>query len=148
MDVQVIIVPVRANVNLKSMTLDEFSGQKKRMHLSSFGLLIEEVRMELNRAIEQPAALDKCREEHPNKVPKEVLESVANAIIGNCEAKLERHEAYDCALYRDEVFFRERVTEMLDVKTMAMSKLRLWTENKRARIPDIERLQLRESHRR
>jgi ankyrin repeat protein len=142
---QIVFVPVRANVNLKNMTIEEFSGLKKRMHISSFSLLIEEIRVALNKIINKEDVQAKWMLEDPGI--RYTLDKLVEKIIQDCEAKRWEHELKAAEEYKQEYFFRERVNEMLDMKTMAMSKLKLWTKNDNERIPNIFNLQLREAHR-
>jgi ankyrin repeat protein len=127
------------------MTIEEFSGLKKRMHLSSFSLLIEEIRVALNKIIGKVEVQQKWTNENPGI--KFSLANLVEKIIQDCEAKRWEHEQKSIDEYKQEYFYRERVNEMLEMKTMAMSKLKLWTKNYNERIPNIFNLQLREAHR-
>ena len=118
MILQIVCIPVRANVNLKSMTIEEFSGQKKHTHLSSFRLLIEEVRIWLNENVDKDKAQQKWKEEDKGMIdcPGEQSFSPAKLvekIIQDCEEKLQAQTIKDFEDYNDEYFYRERVNEML-----------------------------------
>ena len=41
------VIKVRANANLKAVTLEEYQGRKKEMHMASFKMLLQDLTYQL-----------------------------------------------------------------------------------------------------
>jgi ankyrin repeat protein len=121
------IVRVRVNANLKAPTVEDLVELKKQMHLASFRYVPDEIRQELDRHAadgdaESRWAVDGTRME-PDKgtVPKFI-----SSIIDECRRVYVKHMETSAERYVDGEFFRGLVIEMLEVRTMAISKFDLW----------------------
>ena len=123
----VIVIPVRVNANLKTMTVDEYMEQQKSMHISSFRYVIEEIKQQVlseETKIEAKRRVEKDPTAGPNSV-----KAFLDDIITQCNNVYQCHQAVNPADYIDEKKFRKLVLDMVDVRKMAMSKLQEWFEN-------------------
>ena len=122
------VIPVRVNANLKTKTVEELVDQKKVMHLTAFNHLVLEVQAELNKI----ALENQAERRLGNDEKREALHTVAGfigKIVEQCRDVESRHKAISSQSYIEDQVFRGLVLEMLDVKLMAVSKLREWLEN-------------------
>jgi hypothetical protein len=138
------LVPVRVNTNLSSRTVEELLGQKRRIHLAAFRFLIGEVRRDLGSI----ADLDSTKARHVqdpfNFIP---VEKLVGMIVGQCEERLRAHEEMEAQEYAEDGVFRGLVTEMLDVKQWAVSKMRWWLEDSSQGIYHMQNKPLCDCHR-
>ncbi len=123
----VIVIPVRVNVNLKTMTVDEYVQQQKAMHISSFRYVIEEIKQQVHSEETKEKAVKRL-ELDPTAGPTSV-KAFLDDIVAKCNGVYQRHQAVNSADYIDEKKFRKLVLDMVDVRMMAMSKLHEWFEN-------------------
>ena len=124
------VIPVRVNANIKTKTVEELVDQKKIMHLTAFNYLVHEIENELAEVAggidgraEQRLACDKTREAN------HTVAGFIGKIVEQCRDVESRHKAVSSHLYIKDQVFRGLVLEMIDVKLMAVSKLREWLEN-------------------
>jgi hypothetical protein len=94
----VVLVPVRINSNLKTMTVEEFLGQKKQMHVSAFRhLACDELPHDLRRIAEEGKAaerleVDLCKE-RDGRVYN--VDDLIHAIVEDVKKTFRLHEALD-----------------------------------------------------
>ena len=124
------VIPVRVNANIKTKTVEELVDQKKIMHLTAFNYLVHEIENELaeaaggiNGRAERRLACDKTREAN------HTVTGFISKIVEQCRDVESRHKAVSSHLYVKDQVFRGLVLEMIDVKLMAVSKMREWLEN-------------------
>ncbi len=142
----VTIVPVRVNSNLKSLFVEELLCQKKRMHLSSFQYLLDELRQDLARIAETGGAAARLLRD-PYQASGHTVEGFVEGIVGQCAEILQRHSGLPPAAYTADGVYRGLVLEMAEAKQMAVSKLRLWLEDSACLLFYAAKETLRESHR-
>jgi hypothetical protein len=94
----VVLVPVRINSNLKTMTVEEFLGQKKQMHVSAFRhLAFDELPHDLRRIADEGNAsqrfeVDLCKERDGQVY---TVEGLIKAIVDDVKKTFRRHESLD-----------------------------------------------------
>ena len=123
----VMCIPVRVSANLKSATIDDYRKQQKKMHLSAFRYLIDEVEHALleqkmmERVISR-LAMDSTRGSH-------TPDAIVKRIIKQCTTVLARHQGTSSVDFNNALKYRKLILEMVDVRMMAMSKVEEWLEN-------------------
>ncbi len=144
------MIPVRINLNLKGSTLESLLENKKRLHVSAFRTLVDEIRHEiqenpdLHDRLEARLAADAWYQCYPNKYSTHKLLS---SQLKQCEMVLAKHEKIGRELYAKDDEFRELVTEMMDVKVMSLSKLKWYLEDQNQYIESIMDETVRYGHR-
>jgi ankyrin repeat protein len=141
------IVPVHVNSNQSACTLEQILASKKHTHMAAFSYGLQELQRDLSQMCNQmgPAryATDVYKEFRGKKY---TCESLLENIMAECKQKLQTHEELEADEFAKDEIFRRLVTEMLDVKTMAMSKLRLWLEDSSRYILTMEKIPIRDAH--
>jgi hypothetical protein len=146
------VIPVRINVNLSARTVEELVGQKKRMHCAAFRFLLGELEQELARLAEKGSAAarlafemetigDLVGAEH--LTVGDLLENIADMVV----TVLAAHQGREERDYADGAVYEGLVTEMLDARRWAVSKLRLWLEDRTRSMHTVKRCSLRDAHR-
>jgi hypothetical protein len=115
----VTIVPVRMNLNVRALTVEELLGEKRRMHCAAFGYLVEEVRRELPRVAAAEGAEARLARDRTWKY-EGTVQGLLDGVARQCEEVLERHQAVAAERYAADEVFRGLVVEMLEVKLMAL----------------------------
>ena len=151
-DGMVTILPVRMNLNVKSLTVDELEEQKKAIHLSAFKVIVSEVASKFRmrrRALEARAqrdlALGKDEDEHKRK-----LSLFEQNVIAQCNEVLRRQSERKVDYFVDPVRFRSLVIEMLDFSMFADSAIRSYLEDDSTQLDLLlkHKTKLRNMHRR
>ena len=122
------MIPVRVNANLKAMTLEERVEAKKNMHVAAFEHLIREIENELNLLASHGDAKERL-EKDESKGSIHTVEGFLKRIVEQCKDVLSKHKAASTSDFVKDRVFRSLVREMIEVKAMAISKLREWLEN-------------------
>ena len=146
------MVPVRMNINQKTMTCEQIVDQKKDMHIASFRYLIDETERGLQALEErflERAATDFLASQAANvgKSKHTLFEDMVGSIVEQLRAVLSKHEERGAAEYLDDEVFRHMVVEMLALKRMGKSKVELYLEDKSRYLQLINQMSLREAHR-
>ncbi len=155
------VIPVRINVNLSARTVEELLGQKKRMHCAAFRFLLGELKRELaRRAEESDAAALLAFEIKTNDVEMKkndifdltgsedsTVEELLEGITRQVERVLAAHDGREERDYADGAVYEGLVTEMLDARRWAVSKLRLWLQDRTQSMRDVLLCSLRDAHR-
>ena len=144
----VTILPVRMNMNVKSMTVDELVGQKKAMHLSSFKFMINEVASKLEEISPEISERIKADRDIVEKDRAEKLRALKSGVVAQCSEAMERHAKRPDEDYLDHVTFRSLVMEMLDFNMFAHSKVRSYVEDPSSMLRLLHKSALRNAHRR
>ncbi len=74
------------------------------------------------------------------------LENLQKNILGACQQAFVRHNKMKASEFAKDETFRQLVTEMLDVKRMAKSTLRLWLEDQSQNLYSVQFLSLDDAH--
>ena len=140
------IIPVRMNNNVKTLTLEELLDQKKKMHLSSFEIIINEIIEDLdkladanetsirikkkitedpNTSVEANETLIKLKKKENSKEQSRLVQFFIEGIIFECKEKYKRHQAKDAKDYANDPQYQQLVMEMLETKSSALSKKEL-----------------------
>jgi ankyrin repeat protein len=142
------IVPVEVNSNLNARTLEQMLDSKKQTHLAAFRYGLQELQRDLSRM---------CTDEGPSRYAKEfykerredmdkTLEGFVKKIMEECKKKFDEHEDRGSEEFAEDETFRSLVTEMLNVKTMAKSKLRLWLQDSGKCIEELYGVSINDAH--
>ena len=121
------IVRVRVNANLKAPTVEDLVELKKQIHLASFRYLPEEIRREIDRHAADGDAASRWTADATRQSPeKGSLQAFLSGIIDECQQIYGKHAKTSAERYVDSEFYRGLVIEMLEVRTMAVSKFDFW----------------------
>ncbi len=123
----VIVIPVRVNANLKTMTVEDYVQQRKLMHISSFRYLVEEIKQQVFSEETKEKAMKRLEMDSTGST--NAVGIFLDDILAKCNSVYSRHQAVNPSDYIDEKKFRKLVLEMVDVRMMAISKLQEWLEN-------------------
>ena len=138
----VTIIPVRVNMNLQTMTVEEIRERKKNMHLSCFRFMLEDLKRELLE----------LRDNNKRGLFGDGLNSLPvtaflDRIVAQVLGVYIKHKKKPPSDYNRDEKYRHLVIQMLEVKTMALSKFKFWLECKEQRMEALHDLFLREAHR-
>ena len=148
------MVPVRVSANLKALTVEELRTQKRDMHVSAFGYLVDETRRELDRIAQEEADLEArlMRDEwrlfplkdfltYGGRV-EDLLPGMSDGttitftaagllarLAGAVEAVAARHAAVPPGRFADGEAYRALVAEMHDAAAAAACGLRWYLED-------------------
>jgi hypothetical protein len=128
------MIPVRVNANLKTKTIEELVDQKKNTHMAAFEYVIHEIDRELHSTAETENAQqrllnDESRDKGPEVVEGAQVNTFLDRIVGQCKDVMAKHQATSSSDYVNDGIFRSLVMEMINVKAMAVSKLKEWLKN-------------------
>jgi hypothetical protein len=138
---------VRVNANLKTETVEELIEKKKRMHLSAARLLADEVKADLEQLSNSLESKQRYQQDQTGCEDGFTLETLFRTICEQCEVVLMRHSSSSLSDYIDDNVFRSMVTEILNMKTWAHEKWKLWLRSTSEYIRFVQRYSLLESHR-
>jgi hypothetical protein len=143
------VIDMQVNINLTSSTVEQQLGQKKRMHCTAFRYLLAELKAELARIAAQDGAAEKrlAGDTTKNQGGAHTVEGLLEGIARQFEAVMRRQEAVDEGRYADDAEFRAMVGDMLDARSCAVSKLRVWLEDRAQCICFARNYPLRTAHR-
>jgi len=111
-DGPVTVIPVRANANLKSQTVEELQARKKTIHVTTFENLMYDIERDLNFHIESMEA-----QNHPSLHHFHRMKQIA---VDECQVVLDKHRSHPVEFYLDDYQYKGAVIEMLDFREMAM----------------------------
>ena len=144
----VTFVPVKVNLNLRMETVEELMEKKKRSHVVAAHAMVDDVRFEVAAWAASSESAERLRcDAMPCKVGSFDTESLAAAIVKQCEAVVLRHDNTSVHEYIDDVTFRMLVSEMLDVRLWTKEKIMLWMQDKGQYLCYLQDWSLRECHR-
>ena len=142
------VIPVRINVNLSARTVEVLVGQKKRSHCAAFRFLLCELKDELPRLAEAGGAAARfAGDTTKNQGGTHTVEGLLEKIAGQCEAVLQKHAARAEEEFAVDAVYQGLSAEMLDARRWAVSKLRLWLEDRTMCICFVVGYSLRQAHR-
>jgi hypothetical protein len=137
------VVPVKVNSNLTALTLEQMLAYKKQSHLAAFLYILQELQRDLSRTCQEMGAARLAMDVQGKEFKCELL--VEN-ILEQCRKMFEAHKETKEDVFTNDEAFRGLVNEMLDVKTMAKSKLQLWIEDTSQSVTKVEALSLSDAH--
>lgn len=123
------VIPVRVNINLTTLTVEQRLGQKKSMHCAAFRFLLGELRGELSLLAMEGGAAERYAGDD-SKSRFYTVPGLIQRIVTQCEEVLKKHENRGEEDYTDNAVFQGLVADMLNVRRWAVSKLRLWLEDR------------------
>ena len=146
----VTILPVRMNMNVKTMTVEELLRQKKTMHLSSFSFIINEMSRKLDEEALHSRILERMKRDREIEAGQRMakLKEFKLKIVQQCKEVFDKQDKRGSECYVDPTIFRSLVMEMLDCNTFAMSKVCFYLEDPSARLLFLMQATLRSAHRR
>jgi hypothetical protein len=125
------VIPVHLSLNLKTETIEEIVSKKRDIHFASFGSLLEELARDLKDIFDAGCLYDNSLRARESKELQFMY--TADVMLGNimaqCKEVYDKQESEEVSAFTDDFRFRNLVTEMLDVKLMAKSKLRVWMQD-------------------
>ena len=121
------VYPVKVNANLKTTTVEELISRKKTLHLAAFKYRIHEIRGELEAKAREHDAMNRMEKDSSRN--NHTVDGFVTKIVDQCKVVFAMHEAKSNQDYRDDGTYRRMLTEMAEVKVMALSKLQEWIEN-------------------
>ena len=143
----VAVVPVRVNANLKTATIDDYIEQQRDLHTSAFRYLIDEVEQYLFEPRNRERAASRLQKDKNSG--GHTVDSFLNRILQQCNEVYSRHQGEPAIDFTNDRKYRRLILEMVDVRTMAISKLEEWLENEHSSSIDYRiNAQLRTVHRR
>jgi hypothetical protein len=143
------VVPVHLSLNLKTETIEEIVSKKRDVHFSSFGGLLEELARDLKEIVETQSLCDTRQKQLLKEQWKAyTAEVMLDNIKDQCKQVYDRQKSEDIAAFTDDFRFRNLVTEMLNVKAMAKSKLLVWMHDDSLQSSDAYAYDLQFCHRR
>ena len=140
------IIPVKANANTRSLTVEQLIGQKKQLHLGSFRYILDGLKSKLWEIVESNNAIGSLQKDLSVQTGLEDVKGFVFRILSQCEEIFKEHERLGPKEYGDLQLFRGLVQEMLDAEAMACSKLCWWFEDNTQFLHGMEMMALRECH--
>jgi hypothetical protein len=126
------VIPVHLSLNLKTETIEEIVSKKRDIHFASFGSLLEELDRDLKDVFFSGCLYDNDLRVYESKTPRWMMYT-ADVMLGNimaqCKEVYDKQASEDVSAFTDDFRFRNLVSEMLDVKLMAKSKLLVWMQD-------------------
>jgi hypothetical protein len=144
------VIPVQVDVNLSAPTVEELRGRKRRMHLAAFRFLLGELADELQHVAETKEAKERWASyirTPSDEEGEEEMEGLIEKIKEEFEAVMNKHCDLDEDKFIDDASFQGLVTEMLDARRWAVSKLRVWIVDDTQHIRHVKGYSLRDAHR-
>ncbi len=139
------ILPVRMNMNVKTMMVEEIEGQKKRMHLASFRYLLGEIKQNLIKLSRGEQISERLKKDITSE--ENTIEELVESILSECLQTFESHKEKDNDQLIEDQTFRGLVVEMLEIKMMAISKFQYYFEDKSQWLASVKEMKLRTAHR-
>ena len=143
----VTIIPVRANMNVRTMTLQEIVEQKKQMHLTSFKYLLVEIKNEIDALSKDPSLGKRLMQDVTAEESENSVQLLVESINEECEQAYLRHEQRPNNEFVDDLTYRGLVVEMLETKVMALSKFNYYIEDRSQWIQNVKAMNLRSAFR-
>ena len=117
-------VPVHISANLKTETIEQLRDRKRITHMTSFSLLIDELKREMwDIARERDLKGRVMRDTTKMQDGTFTAETFVTAIIGQAQEVFDRQNRTDAKVYVEDVTYRNLMNEMLNVKRWAKHKL-------------------------
>ncbi len=145
------VIPVHLSLNLKTETIEDIVSKKRDIHFASFGSLLEELARDLQDIFDAGCLSDNSLRRYESTKPQWALYTVdvmLSNIMAQCKEVYDKQASEDISAFTDDFRFRNLVSEMLDVKLMAKSKLRLWMQDSTLYSSDCHAYDLRYCYRR
>ena len=143
------LIPVKVNANLKAKTVDELMAQKRDMHIAAFSHHIELLNRRLCKIAKKRKAEERLRRDTSLDASKNhTAGGFIDRIVDQCREVLSRHKAVNNQDFNNDDLFRSLVFEMIEVQSMAISKLKEWLENEDSYLRFRWNAPLRSVHRR
>lgn len=143
----VTIIPVRANMNVRTMTLQEIVEQKKQMHLTSFKYLLVEIKNEIDALSKDPSLGKRLMQDVSAEESDKSVQILVESIVEECEQAYLRHEQRPNDEFVDDLTYRGLVVEMLETKVMALSKFNYYIDDRSQWIQNVKAMNLRSAFR-
>ncbi len=144
------IICVEVNRNVTALTLDEMKAYKKKTHIAAFRYLLQELKRDLDQICQEMCAAMRLESERFQSDGHKRFYTVGRLveqILYQGKRRLETHGRTSSDAFAKDETFRRMVTEMLDTKTMAKSKLKLWLRDHSQSIKAICNMTLKDAHR-
>jgi Ran GTPase-activating protein (RanGAP) involved in mRNA processing and transport len=146
----VLVIPLRVNVNIKSLLLDELLARRKMLHVS----MVENLLAETRRDLVQMAHEDRrdgdgdgdgdgedagmsSNQKRPRVVAEEPLLCEVEDTLAEFKELLQENVRCDPALYNDDDFYHNAISKALAIKKGTLRKSTELSEQKRTGGPDV-----------
>lgn len=134
------IISVRVNSNLKAILIEEYVARKKELHLTSFKFMLHDLHIELTNMLTDESSYDKTMLEKRDSYWRLVLgdkvqpQGYLDRIMDLCNALYEEHKQVSPEEYNKDEKFRSLVSEMLECKGHAITKLESFLTDRSLRV--------------
>jgi ankyrin repeat protein len=116
----ILTINVDVSSNGTATTTEDLLEKKKQLHIKAFESLVDGLKLELqNHVAKLPKLQDRAE-----KMIDSIMKGAKKA--SGVEHVLSKHKALAADKYTDAVTFRRLNEEMLEARTFALSKMRLW----------------------
>ncbi len=141
------IVPVQVNSNQSAPTIEQMLDFKKQTHMAAFRYGIQEIKRDLTRTSSLQGPKRYVTDFYKKFQGKDYThEGLVENILAECKKKLETHGELGADEFAKDGTYRTLVTEMLNVKMMAESKLTLWLQDPSRCIMHLEDVSIKDAH--
>jgi len=148
---QVVVIPVRVNVNLKADRLEQLEQSKKSIHITEFEFRVNELRerlQEMAQAAQADARLKRDQGRFGSFWKQHyTVAGCIEALVHKTEHVVAQHRARAAGDYIDDALYRSLVAESLDVARMAESALLWWLRDEGQPVRVLHEFPLVQCHR-
>lgn len=99
----VMVWPLRLNVNLKGLTVEELQERRKTLHVAMFDNLISEIQLDFHVV--------------------DCAESYKEAVLNQCREVLHKHKERPSQEYNEDSTYKDALEEALNIKSLAPRKM-------------------------
>eukprot|EP00961_Rhodomonas_salina_P138532 1863424-Rhodomonas_salina.1 len=115
--VEVMIVPLRVNVNIKSLTMDELIGRRMTLHMQMSRTIRGETLQELREEVQ---AMRTKPQVSVGIFDRAVCERDVDDIINDFDGLLKSHEDLPADWYNDDEHYRSAIVDIVGMKRLAL----------------------------
>eukprot|EP00286_Rhodomonas_abbreviata_P001294 CAMPEP_0181290074 /NCGR_PEP_ID=MMETSP1101-20121128/1224_1 /TAXON_ID=46948 /ORGANISM="Rhodomonas abbreviata, Strain Caron Lab Isolate" /LENGTH=1392 /DNA_ID=CAMNT_0023394343 /DNA_START=102 /DNA_END=4280 /DNA_ORIENTATION=- len=126
---EVMIVPLRVNVNIKSLTMDELIGRRMTLHMAMSRTIREETLLELKDELQTMRATV-----FSGAYDKNVYQQDVDDIIADFDHLIEDHDTKPPDWFNEDEHYRSAIVEVVGMKRLALLKWNLIVEHRKAKM--------------
>lgn len=132
--VEVMIVPLRVNVNIKSLTMDELIGRRMTLHMQMSRTIRGETLQELREEVQ---AMRTKPQVSVGIFDRAVCERDVDDIINDFDGLLKSHEDLPADWYNDDEHYRSAIVDIVGMKRLALIKWHLIQEHRQEKMSSM-----------
>jgi hypothetical protein len=122
----VVVFSLRANMNLKGLTLEQLIERRKLLHLAMLKNLHEELHVDAQAL--QAKKQEGSEAADTIQLKSDDVEKIKVCIKKDFEDLEKRHDKKNAIDFNDDKTFKDLITEAIDGKAMALEKMRIYLE--------------------